>query len=201
MLRIARRKVGSTLGAITARGPGRIAMPSASINAATSGSARRSASGRITTRKIVDTSLSRAARSGSPRMANSRAEVSIAAKASGRGSTTPTKALPGSRQRRIFFSSSQHSNCGKMSARDPVAVQPFSVRLPTRRPFHRASDRCGLPQGIERGGTIVAMARSASDDGDSVRKPSQSFSRQASNPICYRQPTHNSHSLARRGWR
>jgi hypothetical protein len=31
-------------------------MPSASISAATSGSARRSASGRITTRKVVDAS-------------------------------------------------------------------------------------------------------------------------------------------------
>jgi hypothetical protein len=99
-------------------------MPSASIRAATSGSARRRTSGRITTRKVVDASLSRAARSVSPRIANSRAEVSIAAKASGRGSTTPTKALPGNRQRRIFCSSSQHSNCGdRRDGRDGLVAE------------------------------------------------------------------------------
>jgi hypothetical protein len=39
---------------------------------------------------------------------NRGAEISIAATASGRGSTTPTRALPGSRQRRTRSLSSQH---------------------------------------------------------------------------------------------
>ena len=118
MPRIARRNAGSTPAAITGRGPGRIAMPSASISAAISGSARRRASGRITTFNVVDASRSNAARSVSPRIAHSRAEISIAATASGRGSTTPTRALPGSRQRRTRSSSSQHSICGNMAARE-----------------------------------------------------------------------------------
>jgi hypothetical protein len=69
MPRIARRKVGSTPAAITGRGPGRIAMPSASISAAISGSARRK--NRITTFNVVDASRSNAARSASPRFAHS----------------------------------------------------------------------------------------------------------------------------------
>jgi hypothetical protein len=85
MPRIARRNAGNTPGVIIGRGPGRIAMPSASISAAISGSARRKASGRITTFNVVDASRSNAARSASPRIAHSRAAVSIAATASGRG--------------------------------------------------------------------------------------------------------------------
>jgi hypothetical protein len=72
---------------ITGRGPGRIAIHSASISisVAMSVSARRRASGRITARSVVSASRSSAARSVSPRTSHSRATVSIAATASACG--------------------------------------------------------------------------------------------------------------------
>jgi hypothetical protein len=60
MPRIARRNAGSTPAATTGRGPGRIAIPSASISAAIAAQ-----TGRITTFNVVDASRSNAARSAS----------------------------------------------------------------------------------------------------------------------------------------
>jgi hypothetical protein len=55
-------------------------------------SARRSASGRITARSVLDASRSMPARSASPRTSHSRAAVSTAATTSARGSSTPISA-------------------------------------------------------------------------------------------------------------
>ena len=106
-----------------------MATPSASINAAMSGSARRRASGRITARSVTDASRSSAARSVSPRISHSRAEVSIAATASARTSSTPTRALAGSSQRRTRPSSSRQFICGNIAA--SVSRIRSAVRRPT----------------------------------------------------------------------
>ena len=129
MPRIARRKVDKTPAAIVDLGPGRIAMPSASISAAISGSAWRKASGRITARNVVEASRSRVARWSSPRRSHSRAAVSIAATASARSSITPTSALPGKRQRRTRSSSSHQSICGNMATKE--SRRRSAVRRPT----------------------------------------------------------------------
>ena len=161
--RIARRSVGSTPAAITGRGPGRIAIPSASISAAMSGSARRSASGRIIARNVVEASRSSAARSASPCTSHSRADdLDRCHRLGARRRRRPTRALPGSRQRRTRPSSSQHSICGNIAQRaNRAAVRRCGGPPPAPPPSRPASSRCASPRGGARGGTGSRPDRSA----------------------------------------